>query len=217
VDAVYLTNLVRFTGVAVALVASFLAAPDATRHLLWAPFRRGAVATGHAVSGQIQQAWDRLRGHGRFRGSTVQGSAHAAFGAFATATGTIVLPVDADAPLQERVGRLEQHIATLKSLHEQNKQAIAKEATDRQEAVRRVTERIEREAAAIRGEIGQMQRAAQVVDARAVPVVGIGIVLTSIPDVIAQSPVASGLVIAGALIWLQWAWEHFWASGPAGY
>jgi hypothetical protein len=57
-----------------------------------------------------------------------------------------------------------------------------------------------------------MERSAQLVDARAVPVIGIGIVLTSIPDVIAQSAVASGLVIAAALISLQWAWTHFWAS-----
>ena len=64
---------------------------------------------------------------------------------------------------------------------------------DRQEAVRWVTERIEQEAAAIRGEIADEERSAQLVDARAVPVIVIGIVLTSIPDVIAQSAVASGL------------------------
>ena len=129
-----------------------------------------------------------------------------------TASGTLTLTVDPDASVRDRVKRLEQHVAFLDELHEQNKQAVAKEAADRQEAVRRVTERIEQEAAAIRGEIAEMERSAQLVDARAVPVIVIGIVLTSIPDVIAQSTVASGLVIAVALISLQGAWTHFWAS-----
>lgn len=129
-----------------------------------------------------------------------------------TASGTLTLTLDPDASVRDRVKRLEQHVAFLNALHEQNKQAIAKEAADRQEAVRRVTERIEQETAAIRGEIAEMERSAQLVDARAVPVIVIGIVLTSIPDVIAQSAAASGLVIAVALISLQLAWTHFWAS-----
>jgi hypothetical protein len=47
------------------------------------------------------------------------------------------------------------------------------------------------------------------------PVIGLGIVLTSIPDVIARSSTWSGLIIAAALIVLCKFWVHFWASGPA--
>jgi hypothetical protein len=72
VDADYLTNIVRCTGALVALVASFLAAPAATRHLWEAGPRRWAVTTGRAVAvqgqagmAQVKRAWDRLRGHGR--------------------------------------------------------------------------------------------------------------------------------------------------------
>ena len=41
---------------------------------------------------------------------------------------------------------------------------------------------------------------ALLVDASAVPVIGLGIVLTSIPDVIARSSTLSGLLPAAALI-----------------
>jgi hypothetical protein len=132
-----------------------------------------------------------------------------------TATGTLTLTVDPAAPLAERVKRLEEHVATLKALHEANKQAIAKEAAERQQMVQRVSDRIGQEAAAIRSEIAAMEQNALLVDARAVPVIGLGIVLTSIPDLIAKSPELSGLLIAAALICLGLAWIHFWGSGAA--
>jgi hypothetical protein len=81
--------------------------------------------------------------------------------------------------------------------------------------VQQVTERIEREAAAIRDQIAAMEQKALLVDASAVPVIGLGIVLTSIPDVLARSPALSCLTIAAALIVLFRAWVHFWNSGPA--
>jgi hypothetical protein len=47
-----------------------------------------------------------------------------------------------------------------------------------------------------------MEQKALPVDASAVPVIGLGIVLISIPDVIAPSSTLSGLIIAAALILL---------------
>ena len=105
--------------------------------------------------------------------------------------------------------------------------------------MQQVTERIERDAAAIRAQIATVEQAAVPghpvalmlptllagtarhvrgigpmfevvaaggrqkalrVDASAVPVIGLGIVLTSIPDVIARSSTLSGLLPAAALI-----------------
>jgi hypothetical protein len=223
VELDYLTNLVRGTGVVVAVVASCLAAPEATRRY-WEVARnwtvriaRAGFVQGTVATVWVKRQWDRLV---RRRNVVVVGKAiHASAGlgvtASATTSGTIVLPVDPSAPLHERVERLEQHIATLKALHEQNKEAIAKEAADRRQALQQVTERIEREVAAIRGQIATMEQKALLVDASAVPVIGLGIVLTSIPDVIARSSTWTGLIIAAALIVLWRAWVHFWASGPA--
>jgi hypothetical protein len=56
VDDAYLMNLVRCTGALVALVASFLAAPEATRHF-WARLRMQAVTTGRTVKIQAERVW----------------------------------------------------------------------------------------------------------------------------------------------------------------
>ena len=144
------------------------------------------------------------------------GAAHLAVSASAIALATIVWPMNADAPLPDRVAQLERHIGRLKAMHDENEEAIAKEATKRQEAIQSVTDKTGREASAIREQISAMERTALLVDARAVPVLGVGIVLTSIPNLIAKSATLSGLAIAVALTFLTWAWAHFFASGPVG-
>jgi hypothetical protein len=215
VDATYLMNLVRCTGALVALVASCLAAPEATRHF-WARLRLRATASGRIVRFQAEQAWLKIRGHGPEPRSVTVVPMTINLTASVTATGTVTVTVNRAAPLPERVERLEQHIETLNKLHDANKQAIATEAADRQEMLRRLSTEIEQEAATIRSEIAAREQNALLVDARAVPVIGFGIVLTSIPDLIAKSAEWSGLFIAAALTLLTWAWAHFWASGPAG-
>jgi hypothetical protein len=104
----------------------------------------------------------------------------------------------------------------LNELHNANTAAIAREKAALVAMVQNVEQRLEREAAAIRSVIASMEQQALLVDATAVPVIGLGIVLTSVPDLIARSTALSGLFIAAALICLELAWIHFWASGPAG-
>jgi hypothetical protein len=215
VDDAYLMDLVRCTGALVALVASFLAAPEATRHF-WARLRMQAVTTGRTVQVQAERVWLKMRGRGPAPQSVALAPATINLTGSVTATGTLTLTVNRAGPLTERVERLEQHIETLNKLHDANRQAIAKETADRQEMVQRVSSKIGQEAAAIRSEITAMEQNALLVDARAVPVIGLGIVLTSIPDLIAKSAELGGLLIAAALTFLTWAWAHFWASGPAG-
>jgi chromosome condensin MukBEF ATPase and DNA-binding subunit MukB len=133
-----------------------------------------------------------------------------------TATGNLTLTVIPAASLAERVERLEQHIGTLNKLHDENKQAIAKEAADWREMVQRLSSKIEQEAAAIRSKLDSMEQTAMLVDTRALPILGLGVVLSSMSDLIARSPISSGLVIAVALTFLAWAWAHFFAAGRAG-
>jgi hypothetical protein len=223
VDADYLTNLVRGTGVVVAVVASCLAAPEATRRY-WEVARNLTLKIAHAGAAQgragtawVKRQWDRLVRHRNVvaLGDVVGMSDALSITVSATATGTVTWSIDPNAPLPERVTWLEQHIEALKALHEQNKEAIAKEAAERQKALQQVTERIEREGAAIRSQIATMEQKALLVDASALPVIGVGIVLTSIPDVIARWPTLTGITIAAALWFLFRAWVHFWSSGPA--
>jgi hypothetical protein len=206
VDADYLNNLIRITGVVVALVASFLAAPGATRQM-WTTIRGQSIVQAKRARYLLGKPPPRV---------VHLGAAHLASSASAIALATIVLPMNADAPLPDRVAQLERHIGRLKAMHDENEEAIAKEATKRQEAIQSVTDKIGREASAIGEQISAMERTALLVDARAVPVLGVGIVLTSRPDLIAKSATLSGLAIAVALTFLTWAWAHFFASSPVG-
>jgi len=163
----YFELMVRYTGAVVALVASFLAAPEATRHL-WDQFRGAAAVSRRSVTATFRPVLDRLRGHGRAKGSTVQGSGQASLGftASATVTGRLGFPVDTEAPLAERVKRVEQYIQTLSELHEANKQAIAQEKASLAAMVRTVEHKIEQEAGAIHRRLDEMEQTAMLVDAQ---------------------------------------------------
>jgi hypothetical protein len=127
-----------------------------------------------------------------------------------------VFPIETEAPLAERVERVERYIQTLSELHESNKQAIAQEKASLLTMVRSVEHKIEQESAAIRRELDSMEQAAMLVDARALPVIGLGIVLSSMSDLIARSPVWSCLLFAFALTVLANACDHFFSSGRSG-
>ncbi|HJQ87985.1 MAG TPA: hypothetical protein VJ820_11075 [Propionibacteriaceae bacterium] len=62
VDDAYLMNLVRCTGALVALVASFLAAPEATRHF-WArlrmPYELCSIDNLGRDAGRTRRLWSR--------------------------------------------------------------------------------------------------------------------------------------------------------------
>jgi hypothetical protein len=207
----YLEHMVRYTGAIVALVASFVAAPGATRHV-WSRLRLRAVTSGRTV----ERAWLKVLGRGPTPQSVTLAPATINVTASVIAVGIVTSTVDRSAPLTERVDRVEQHIETLNKLHDENKQAIAEEASKRQEAVRLLTDKIGREAAAIRSEIAAMEQTAMLVDARALPVIGFGIVLSSMSDLIAQFTVLSNVLFALAIAVLAGACDHFFASGPDG-
>jgi ribosomal protein L30/L7E len=219
-----LEHRIRYTGALLAVVASFLAAPSATWHLWEIGPRRLAITTGRVVdigirtgTAQVKRAREWFRGHGRGRGSSAQAGGQASLGATssATETGKHVFAVETGAPLAERVRQLEQHIKTLGELHEMNKQAIAEQKDSLAGMVRNVEHKVEQEAAAIRSKIAKMERNALIVDSRALPAIGLGILLTSIPDLIARSAVLTGLLIVVGVALLAWAWPVFWASRPA--
>ena len=214
-----LEYMVRYTGAIVALVASFLAAPEATRHL-WKWIRgTAATTTGRVIragKARVEQVWNRVRRRGRWVDVAGSGSAAATISASLTVTGRLVFPVDLSAPLSARVERLEQHVQALGELHEANKQAIAQEKASLVEKLRNVEHQIDQETAAIRSKIDSMEQTAMVVDARALPVIGFGIVLSSMSDLIALSPVLSYVAVAVAAGFVAIAVAHFNASLPVG-
>jgi hypothetical protein len=66
----------------------------------------------------------------------------------------------------------------------------------------------------VREEIVAQEVNALRVDARAVPVIGLGIVLSGVPDLLARSTAVALVLFIAALYTLQRALMHFW-SRPA--
>jgi len=93
---------------------------------------------------------------------------------------------------------------------------LAGGAALRQEMMQRVSDRIGQEAAGDPQRYRRHGANALLVDARAVPVIGLGILLTSIPDLVARSTLWSCL--PSLLRWSAWSGRRltFWAFGPAG-
>lgn len=213
-DADYLADLVGCTGVFVALVASCLAAPEATRHV-YQRLRAIAIGTGTTIAKTTQEAWLRLRRAAPIDVRHVSGTSY--LRDFASATDA--LHVERDYPadtLEARMERLERQVAELKVTQAAAQQAISQEAAERRKAANQLSERIEQEVASMREAIAAIERNAILVDTRALPVVGLGIVLSGIPDLLAHPPELGSFAIAASLTVLTWAWAHFWTSGHAG-
>jgi hypothetical protein len=208
-------HMLRYTGAVVALVASFLAAPEATRHL-WDRLGGAAgrssrsIAVGVRAGGaRVQRTWNWLIGDRPAHRSvpTVQ-------------TAIELPPSQAEVVVSQPSPNPPATLAELKQYVDErtgmNTAAIAREEVAREASLRNVEHKIEQEADAIRSKLDSMEQTAMLVDARALPIIGLGVVLSSMSDLIARSPILSGLAIAVALTFLAWAWTHFWASGPAG-
>ena len=217
-DPEYLSDLVLGTGVVVTLISSFLAAPAATRHLTM-------VATSNAktawtlVRARVKRVWLRLTG--RNEGAVV--ALLPAMAGFAagklTVTGEVGWAVDAHGDVESRLVRLETRIIELRRLATDNQRAIQSETGERRAEIERLEQRIADEAAAIRAGISAMEEVSRRGDVRVLPVLGLGVVLTAIPDTLAHatwlgSPVLAGVIgIIAGLFFLERALIHFWQTG----
>lgn len=216
-DPEYLSDLVLGTGVVVTLVASFLAAPAATRHLS-GRVSETAVGGWTATWSLAARLWVRLSR--RNRGTIVAALPSVTFSVRSNASGSVSTTwnVRADKDAETRIAWLEAKVMQLKKMSDDNEQAVTVERTAREGDVRRLDQRITDEAAAIRAGISAREEAARRGDASVLPVLGLGVVLTATPDVLAHatwlgSPVLAGVLgIVAGLAALQGALMHFWRS-----
>jgi hypothetical protein len=212
VEPEHLANVVRWVGVVVALVASFLAAPAATRHLVGrirTLIRRAAVAT----AAQARRLRDRLRGHATVR--VIPANMGVAVGnVHVTGTGDVTWNVNENDDLPARVSRLEQRVLELHDMAKKAEQGIAKNAAESREAVARVEQRITDDVAAVYQRLADQEQEELRVDASALPVIGVGIVLSGVPDALATWTWLGALSIVVALAFLHRALVHFWTTAP---
>ncbi len=141
----YLEQMVRYTGAVVALVASFVAAPDATRYL-WKRMRKTTVSAGRTTAvavqagrTQVRRAWNWVLGRRPVpRSVTVVPST---IGLHASLPTVVIHRTSlSDTSLEERVERVE---ATTQA----NMQAIEREKASRVAMVESVERRGEQQVA----------------------------------------------------------------------
>jgi hypothetical protein len=212
VDADYLADVLRVEGVVVALVASFLAAPYATRHL-WERVKQRLGEARQLVGSLAKRLWRWLTGGAR----TVQ--VHPANMAFegeavmpVTASLTTSWTVNADDELTLRVERLERRMGEVNERVTMLDEKVQAEATERRKAIDALIERFSEDVQSVRDKLAAREQDALRVDATALPVIGLGIVLSGIPDFLAAS---TGLGVAAfitALAFMLRALVRFWAD-----
>ena len=194
-----------------ALVASFLAAPYATRHM-WKRFKQRLSKARQFVDSLAKRLRRWLTGGAR----TVQG--HPAGITFADETGmsdsaslTTSWTVNANDDLTLRVERLEQRMGIVNERVTILNATVQAEATERHKAIDALIERFSEDVQSVRDRIAASEKDALRVDATALPVIGLGIVLSGIPDFLAASTLLGVAAFITALAFLQRALVHFWS------
>jgi hypothetical protein len=129
-----------------------------------------------------------------------------------TASFTTSWTVNANDDLTLRVERLERRMWEVKERVTMLDGKVQAEATERHKAIDAITERFSEDVQSVRDKIAAREEDALRVDATALPVIGLGIVLSGIPDFLAAS---TGLGVAAfitALAFLLRALVHFWTD-----
>jgi hypothetical protein len=210
VDADYLADMLRVEGVVVALVASFLAAPAATRHM-WDRFKQLLSKARQLVSSVAKSLWRWLTGGAR----TVQ--VHPLNMAFegeaampVTASVTTSWAVNANDDIALRVERLESRMGEVNERLTLLDAKVQAEATERHKAIDYLIGRFSEDVQLVRDKIAAREGDALRVDATALPVIGLGIVLTGIPDFLAAFTLLGVVAFITALAFLLRALVLFW-------
>jgi hypothetical protein len=212
VDAEYLADVLRVEGVVVALVASCLAAPSATRHM-WEWFKQWLSKARPFVGSVTKRLRRWLTGGARTvqlhdAGIAVEGEAVTPITASVTTSWT----VNANDDITLRVERLEHRMGEVNERVTMLDAKVQAEATDRHKAIGALSERFSEDVQSVRDRIAAREEDALRVDASALPVIGLGIVLSGIPDFLAASTLVGVAAFITALAVLQRALVLFWTD-----
>jgi hypothetical protein len=185
---VLLSDVNRWVGVSMALVGAFVVAPSGTTELFESAWR-WLEKTGRQALSQLARLL-------RFRKQDVNVVAPSAgvmsssnVSATLTAAGRVWNPT---APLDERIAALRQHIVDVEGKVNEASQQLRQETSDRQRDLAKLQETLHTEIAEIRRLIADEERQSVLIDARGLPVLALGILLSGIPDELASIPLYLG-------------------------
>ena len=185
-----LTEVNRWVGVVIAVVGAVVVAPEGTRLLLkgiraW--FRR----RGQQVRDQLARFLPFLRQDVNIQVKATGGSLSTGVALLGSARGCAW---DPSAPVDERIEKLLEYIAEIERQMDTVNQRLAQETSDRQQAVAELRVLLDAELADQRRLLDKREEQAAAIDARGLPVIGWGILLSGVPDRLAQIPFYLGWV-----------------------
>jgi len=194
-DADFLADTNRWVGVFIAVVGSIVVAPAGAK-LLWRTSWGWLKRQGVRTRNQLARVLPFLRRNVIVRPVGVAGEASMSGALVATASGRVWWPT---APVDERIEALRGYLLELEGrLNETNRQ-VRSERSDRESAIARLEQALKTETTELRRALDEMDRETAMIDARGLPVIGFGIVLSGIPDELSAIP-----------------WHLGWALPPLG-
>ncbi len=196
----FLSDLNRWVGVATAVVGSVVVAPSGTI-LLWRSTTDWLRQRKHQLRDRLARFLPFLR-----RDVTIHArSATDAASAFDSVTATVSARAwHPDAPVDERIEALRQHITEVEGRVNEVTRKVREETASREQVAADLKRTLKEKTVELRRLGEEKERESAQIDARALPVVGFGILLSGIPDEIASIPFGLGWVFpilgAGAAV-----------------
>jgi hypothetical protein len=120
--------------------------------------------------------------------------------------------VNANDDLALRVERLERRMGEVHKRVTKLDGKMQAETTERHKIIDALVERFSEDLQSVRDKIAATEEDALRVDASALPVIGLGIVLSGIPHFLSASTVLGVTAFITALAFLLWALLHFWTD-----
>jgi hypothetical protein len=116
--------------------------------------------------------------------------------------------------IEERLARLEQRVQELSITQSKIAVDLQREITDRKEANQELREYVRVEVARLDHTLAEQQRATEEVDARALPVILFGALLSTFPDLLALSPWVGTFAVMIGCGWMVRAYYLIISARP---
>lgn len=192
-----LADINRWVGVAIALVGSIVAAPGGTGLLLKFGSERLSRA-GRAVRAGLARVLPFLRHKPRVLSGGAVGASMSTGRAVGTVSGS---PWNPSASVDEQIERLRQKLDQLERGLNDASEKLSLEVNNREQALAALERKLLRDVSGLAEQVQKQEQQAALIDARGLPVIGFGIVLSGIPDELASLPLGMGWLfpIAGVV------------------
>ncbi len=209
-DLGLLSDLNRWVGVVIALVGSFVVAPSGAV-LLWRSATDWLRQRKHQLRSQLARFLPFLRRDVTIHATSAAGAASGALGSLtATGSGRAWHP---DEPVDERIDALRQHITEVEGRLNEVIRKLREETASREQLGAELTRTLQEKTVELRRLGEEKERESAQIDARGLPVVGFGILLSGVPEKLATVPFGLGwmfpiLGLGAAATAIAHAWRH---------